>query len=94
LLKKEKSVKEFTVTKDISAGGFLFVSKETIDIGTIIEVTIELPDGISAPIECLAKVVRLEEIEENKLYYVGVCFLDMTSEQRYRLEKFVSLEIS
>ncbi|MCM8831020.1 MAG: Flp pilus assembly complex ATPase component TadA [Candidatus Omnitrophica bacterium] len=94
LSKKDKSIKEFTVTKNISAGGLLFISKEKIDVGNIIEVTIELPDGINTPIECLAKVVRLEEIEENKLYYIGICFLDMTSEQRFRLEKFINLEIS
>ena len=78
---------QFSVTKDISAGGLTFLSKEMVPFGSILELTIETPDGES-PIECLAKVVRVEE-EADKAYYVAVSFLVISGAQRARLDRFV-----
>ena len=56
---------------------------------------IELPPAGSLPanadeaIECLAKVVRVEEVEAEKIYNVMVSFLDITSSQRTKLNKYV-----
>lgn len=83
---------QFSVTKNISAGGLLFVSDEALAIGSILELKIELPDA-KGPIECLTRVLRVEETEENKKYDIAVCFLDITSAQRVRLNKYVGLGI-
>lgn len=91
-LSKYGDIKEnLTVTKDISAGGLLFVANEYIDIGSILGVIIELPDG-DEPIECLAKVARVEEIEENKTYDTGICLLDITGGERVRLNRYVETQ--
>jgi len=83
---------QVTVTKDISAGGLLFVAQEPLAIGVILEVNIELPDG-QQPIECLARVVRIEKEGEAQAYEVAVCLLDITGAQRTRLDKFVEGEL-
>jgi c-di-GMP-binding flagellar brake protein YcgR len=81
-----------SVTKNVSAGGLLFVSSELVNVGSILELKIELPDSKEF-IECLIKVVRVEEIEENRNYDVAGQFLDITSAQRTRLNKYVESEI-
>ena len=59
-----------------------------IAVGAFLELTIELPDG-EDPIQCHAKVVRVDEIEEGKNYDTAVCFLDITGAERNRLNKYI-----
>jgi len=91
LVKREFAPEHLSVTKNISASGLLFVSNEPLAIGSVLELIIELPDT-EPPIECLARVVRIEELEEEKNYNIAVCFLDITSAQRVRLDKYVETE--
>lgn len=88
LLRRGFTPEQLSVTKDISAGGLLFFSNEVLPIGSILELNLELPNG-GESIECLARVVRVEEIEEEKNYHIAVCFLDITGAQRARLNRYV-----
>lgn len=91
LLKRGFQPTQFNVTKNISAGGLLFVSSEPLLIDSILELKIELPDD-QRPTECLSRVVRVEEIEEGKNYDIAVCLLDITGAERTRLNKYVETE--
>lgn len=91
LVKKGFTPEQFSVTKNISAGGLLFFSDESLPVGAIIELKIELPGG-DAPIECLARVIRVDEVEEDKKYNVAACFLDITGAQKSRLNRFITTE--
>ncbi len=88
------SADRFGTTQDISAGGLVFTVSEPKPLGSLLEMKIDLPDA-NAPIECLAKVVRIEEVEadNNKFYTLAVCFLDLPSAQRARLNKYVEEEL-
>jgi len=92
LIERGFKPENLTVTKNISASGLLFVTNEALSVGVILELKIELPDG-EEPIECLARVVRVEENIEEENYNIAVCFLDITSAQRIRLNKYVEMEI-
>ncbi|MDD5466087.1 MAG: ATPase, T2SS/T4P/T4SS family [Candidatus Omnitrophica bacterium] len=85
---------ELSVTSNISAGGLLFFSDEILAIGSILELILELPGGGEDPIECLARVTRVEEMDRERKYNIAVCFLDITGAQRGRLNKFVEQELS
>jgi type IV pilus assembly protein PilB len=87
LLKRGLTLEHLSVTKNISAGGLLFVADEPLAIDSILELNIELPDT-EAPIECLARIVRIEE-SGHRRYDIAVCFLDITGAQRTRLNKYV-----
>ncbi|HAJ57355.1 MAG TPA: hypothetical protein DCL35_06260 [Candidatus Omnitrophica bacterium] len=78
----------YSATANLSAGGILFFAGETINVGGIVELKLELPDS-QEPVSCLAKVVRVEEIEEGKKYHIAIQFLDITSSDRMRVDKFV-----
>ncbi len=85
---------ELSITKNLSAGGLLFVANEQFSIGDILQLKIELPDG-PEPVECLGKVVRIESGRSGGgLYSIAVCFLDITGAQRARLKKFVEREVA
>ncbi|HQP10508.1 MAG TPA: ATPase, T2SS/T4P/T4SS family [Candidatus Omnitrophota bacterium] len=95
---KPKDLKEqYSTTEGISAGGLQFTSNEAISLGTILELKIDLPDA-GAPIVCLAKVLRVELKDEDeqarKWFYISVCFLDISSAERVRLNKYVEEELS
>jgi len=93
LMKRGFNPEQLSVTKDISAGGLLFVSNEPVTIGSILELKIELPDS-KEPIECLARVVRIEEREADQNYNIAVCFLDITGAQKARMNKYVKTELT
>ncbi len=83
---------ELSVTSNISAGGLLFFSDEILTIGSILELKIELPGKDEQPIECLSRVTRVEEMDQERKYTIAVCFLDITGAQRARLNKFIDVE--
>ena len=91
LAKRGLDAEHISVTKNISAGGILFIANELLPLGTILELKIELPGG-EKPVECLARVVRMEEVELEKVYYIGACFLDLTGADRARLDRYVEKE--
>lgn len=95
---KSKSLKEqYSTTEGISAGGLQFISNEAISLGSILELKIDLPDA-KTPIVCLAKVLRVEIKDEEavakKGFFISVCFLDISSAERARLNKYVEEELS
>jgi type II secretory ATPase GspE/PulE/Tfp pilus assembly ATPase PilB-like protein len=87
LIKRKDVAEEVSSTKNISAGGLLFLASDKLVVGSILELKIQLPNSEEL-IECLARVVRVEELEERKEYDIAVCFLDLTSAERIRLDKF------
>jgi len=91
LLKRGSAPEHLNVTKNISAGGLLFTSDQQASIGSILDLKIKSP-GEEAAIECLGRVVRIEELNEGKSYDIAICFLDLTSAQRMRLDMFVKEE--
>ncbi|MCM8800531.1 MAG: Flp pilus assembly complex ATPase component TadA [Candidatus Omnitrophica bacterium] len=91
LIKRGVSSEQISITKNISAGGLLFISPEALPVGEVLELKIELPDGES-PVDCLARVVRTEMTRDDK-YEIGVCFLDITGAQRSRLDRYVEAEV-
>ncbi|HTL71279.1 MAG TPA: ATPase, T2SS/T4P/T4SS family [Candidatus Eisenbacteria bacterium] len=85
----EDAAEEYAVTRNISAGGLVFVAQEKIPVGAILEIRLELPGD---EIECLARVLRQKEIDSRKFYEVAVCFLDLSTAVRSKLDKFVLKE--
>lgn len=77
-----------TVTEDISAGGLRFISKERIQIGSIIELKIYV-DHSEKAIECLAKVCRVEEDSMENIYTMVNYYLDLSSADRAAIKKFI-----
>ena len=92
LLKRGYTPEHLSVTSNISAGGLLFVSHQAIPVSAILELAIELPDG-QGTIECLSRVLRIKEIKANETYDIAVCFLDITSAQRVKLDKYVEKKL-
>ncbi|MCX5694073.1 MAG: ATPase, T2SS/T4P/T4SS family, partial [Candidatus Omnitrophica bacterium] len=91
LIKRKDAAEELATTKNISAGGLLFVAHDKLVIGSILDLKIELPNS-QGLIECLARVVRVEELIPQEEYDIAICFLDLTSADRIKLDKFVGRE--
>ncbi|MPL60692.1 Flagellar brake protein YcgR [bioreactor metagenome] len=75
-------------TKDISGGGLRMIFKESIKLGTRLEVSIELLElGI---IETLAEVVRVDRPDETRdLYWIGLKYLNLPETLCNKIIKFV-----
>ncbi|MFC1709574.1 ATPase, T2SS/T4P/T4SS family [Candidatus Omnitrophota bacterium] len=82
---------QFSITYNISAGGLFFVSSDPMPLGSILELRIALPDA-AKHIECLGKVTRVEEVAAGKTYNISICFLDMPSAERARINKYIEEE--
>jgi general secretion pathway protein E len=92
LAKRGFKPEEFSITKNISAGGLVFIASEALTPGVILELNIDLPGG-EETIQCLAKVIRVEDMQQNNKYDIAVCFLDLTGGQRQKLDKFVQVKV-
>ncbi len=86
--KRGYNYEEFSVTRNISAGGILFIADQLLAVGAVLDLNLELPDN-EEPVNCLARVVRVDELEQEKRYDIAVVFLDLTGAQRSRLDKHV-----
>ena len=93
LVKRGFTPEQFSVTRNISAGGLVFISDEPLAIGAVLELKIELPN--EAPIDCLARVVRVEErqasLSSKPFYDTAICFLDIAGSQRSQLNKYIEI---
>lgn len=86
--KQSDEIDYISNTKDISAGGLVFVSNDPLPLGAILELRISLLDE-DKPMQCLARVVRVEERVTDNIYNIAVCFLDVSGVDRNRLDKYI-----
>jgi type II secretory ATPase GspE/PulE/Tfp pilus assembly ATPase PilB-like protein len=90
VVSKEKvSIEAFAVTANVSAGGALIESEYLFPKDSILELKIYL--SAFSPIVCHGKVVRTGE-GLPFCFYIAVCFLDVSGEQRRLLDDFVKSE--
>jgi len=68
-------------TKNISASGLLFESREMIPLGTKIKIFFVLP-GLKKEIAALGKVVRIESLKLNTKYNIGISFQELEAKDR------------
>ncbi len=76
------------LTEDLSAGGLRFVSKVEIPLGSIIQITLHLGEG-QKNITCLAKISRVEEDRLSNVFVIVVNYMDISSDDRVIVNKFV-----
>jgi c-di-GMP-binding flagellar brake protein YcgR len=79
-----------SITKNISSGGALFVVNKSLLVDDVLVIefeknvlsdVIEIDDNVvEVDGKLLGKVVRVEELEEDKEYEIGVCFVKGTDE--------------
>lgn len=81
----------FSVLKNISEGGILFIALQELPVGTILNMDLELLDAEN-PINCLVKVVRTKEIEKNNVYEIGAAFLGFSIKEKTRILKYLEGE--
>ncbi len=83
---------EFSITRNLSAGGLLFISNESLPFGSILELNVDLPVA-QETVQCLSRVVRVSESERKGMFDIAVCFLDLTGAQRAKLEQYVEKRV-
>ncbi len=99
---EEKPVKE-AIYKNIGGGGILFETSEMLPIGTILKLEFDLqgwhkyfpgfikPDqtSISEPIVAIGQVIRVEEIEKDKKYEIGIKFVNIDEFHQRSVIEFI-----
>lgn len=76
-------------SENISASGLLMRTHEVLGIGSILELKFKLSKQETRFIQCLGRVVRLEEGSERNIYYGGLIFLDLSTSDRNYINDFV-----
>ncbi|MFN3966975.1 MAG: HD domain-containing phosphohydrolase, partial [Endomicrobiia bacterium] len=74
-----------TVAKDVSAGGLLFETRESIPIGSFLAIRINLHN---LSFDLIATVVR--KIKMRDKYQVGIKFINLSKDAKNRLAKYLS----
>ena len=80
-----------TRTLDLSGGGFAVHHKDAVPAGTIFETRFSLP-GTPEEFHLRSKLVRCdrqEDAQRNRIYRLGLMFLDMPESTRSRIVRFV-----
>lgn len=76
--------------RNISISGILFESKEKAAISSLIEIEIKIP-GLGENIKALGKVIRIEELKEDKLYDIGISFERIDQKSKKIIEDLTKL---
>ena len=92
ILKNIFKPEHLAVTKNISAGGMMLVVQTLMPVGAIMDMKLDLP-GEDESIQCLAKVVRIDEAKQPKTFIVSLHFLDITSAARAQLNRYIDKEL-
>ncbi|MEE8329397.1 MAG: diguanylate cyclase [Thermodesulfovibrionia bacterium] len=78
------------VVHNISEGGFLFEFHKAIPVGTILHLSLNLP-ARKTPIQFKAKIRRLEELQKNKKYEIGVSIIQIRESEKKAMRRFIRL---
>ncbi|MEE8329391.1 MAG: diguanylate cyclase, partial [Thermodesulfovibrionia bacterium] len=78
------------VVHNISEGGFLFEFHKAIPVGTILHLSLNLPSR-KTPIQFKAKIRRLEELQKNKKYEIGVSIIQIRESEKKAMRRFIRL---
>jgi len=85
------------VTKDISASGLLFESKEKYALDTEMQIILEMPGSSLKTLEIEGKVARLEKLSPSLNFDIGVNFTKISEAQkdeiRNRIERMNILKL-
>lgn len=73
--------------KDVSAGGAKISSESPYPLSFTVNMNISLPDG---PVKMQGAVVRVEEVEENEAYDIGIKFFGLADNDVQRLTRFIA----
>lgn len=75
-------------TRDISGGGMQVISKEPIQLGSQLQLQIELPEFGS--VRTIGKVVRAEQPQDARsLFWISIKFIDIPEGIRSKIIKFI-----
>ena len=82
-------------TRDISEGGVFVATYNSFPVGTVMELHLQMPDG-GEPIKVKGEVRWYAEHNEDSDGHpgVGVRFVDLSTENRNRINRFVSVRDS
>ncbi len=86
-----KDSEEMVSVLNVSEGGVLFSFKRIIPLGTKLDMSLKIP-GSKTKVHCQAKVKRTEELEENRLYEIGVRNVKLSKEGRKIIRDFLIAE--
>lgn len=78
VLEKERV---FSYAKDISAGGLRFHCKESIPVGSIVEIMINFP-GLAEPVKVLAKITWQKSLQKGSGFEAGARFVNIDEKAR------------
>lgn len=81
-----------SLSKNVSQGGLLFEFDRKFNLGTILGLELRVPE-VGKRIFCYVKVVRVEEVVEEKLYDIGVSFLKIEDKDFESLGQYVSMNV-
>ena len=85
---KANSTKWEVVTlNDLSAGGALFNFDKEIEVGSFLDVVINFI-LLQHPLECQAKVLRVQKMQDSPLYRVAVIFTKIDENDKNILTNF------
>ncbi len=101
----EKKVE--TITRNMSAGGLLFETDEKFKLGTLLKLEMKVPGwekfkaefykkdktSRSGLVVILASVVRVEIIQPETKFDIGVCFVGIDKGHQGALSKYIKKEI-
>ncbi|MCG3175477.1 MAG: hypothetical protein MOGMAGMI_00406 [Candidatus Omnitrophica bacterium] len=76
-------------SEDLSAGGMLIKMTESFTLGSLLELKFKIFEHGNRQLQCLARVVRVEETPDGSTYLVGTMFMDLSTQDRQYLDDFV-----
>jgi hypothetical protein len=79
-------------SKNISVGGLYLIYDKEIPQGTILRIEMDIQDSMVPPENIKSKVQRCKEVRD-KIYGIGIEFVDISDEMREAISRYVEEHI-
>ncbi|MFC1480035.1 PilZ domain-containing protein [Candidatus Omnitrophota bacterium] len=76
---------DMTKTQNVSAGGVLVDYNKKVEIDSYVHLKLNLPES-ETPINCVGKVVRVEEKQDSPTLSIAVAFTEISDQERKTLD--------
>jgi len=77
------------VSRNLSAGGLLIRYNKELAVGSEVVVKFVIPSE-KRYVMTFARVVRVDAVEQGRLYDIGIAFLDIRPEDRELIDRYVT----
>ena len=89
LQEKDTDKWDMVLLRDLSIGGLMFLADKEVEVGSIFDLDIKIPNRVNKSVTCRGMALRVEKSPSTDLRQIAGCFIDLEEKDMNDIEKLV-----